>query len=186
MSGWSLAAILLWLLVGLGSLGVWFTRWEPVRRQLIRTPVLIAITVAVPLLTGGVAGLAAHGPPTQAPGSWLAVGTAAFAALVSGGALTSAVLRLADASSRAGTARVQPTVLRGGAWIGALERLALLGTLLSGWPEGLAAIVAVKAFARYPELQAGQGTGAIERFIIGTFTSLGWAALCAGIVQLLI
>ena len=75
-------------------------------------------------------------------------------------------------------------MLRGGAWIGALERLATLGTLLAGWPEGLVAIVAVKAFARYPELSTGQATGAIERFIIGTFTSLGWAAVCAGIATI--
>ena len=60
-------------------------------------------------------------------------------------------------------------------------RLALLGTLVVGWPEGLAVIVAVKGLARYPELRmaSGTGTGANERFIIGTFASLGWAATCA-------
>ena len=90
------------------------------------------------------------------------------------------VLALADGSSRSGGPRVQRTILRGGTWIGALERLALTATLVAGWPEGLAAIVAVKAFARYPELKSGQNSGAIERFIIGTFASLGWAAACAG------
>ena len=82
--------------------------------------------------------------------------------------------------------RVQATVLRGGAWIGVLERLALFATLLAGFPVGMAAIVAVKAFARYPELKTAQATGAIERFIIGTFASLGWAALCTGVVRVLL
>jgi F0F1-type ATP synthase membrane subunit c/vacuolar-type H+-ATPase subunit K len=77
-------------------------------------------------------------------------------------------------------------VLRGGAWIGVLERLSLFGTLLAAFPMGLVAIVAVKAFARYPELKTAQATGAIERFIIGTFASLGWAAVCVGLVEVVV
>lgn len=61
----------------------------------------------------------------------------------------------------------------------------MTATVVAGWPEGVVAIVAVKAFARYPELQAGQSSGATERFIIGTFTSLGWAAACAGVALVL-
>ena len=112
-------------------------------------------------------------------------GVGAIAAVLTRRCRGAVVLGLADASSRSGSARVQRTILRGGAWIGALERLALLGTMLAGWPEGIVGIVAVKAFARYPELKTGQATGAIERFIIGTFASLGWAAVCAGIVMIL-
>ena len=136
------------------------------------------------LVTGAVAVLASLGGSVGAPWSWLAGSVAVAAAVVTGGATTLTVLALADASTRPGTTRVQRTVLRGGAWIGALERLATLGTLLAGWPEGLVAIVAVKAFARYPELSTGQATGAIERFIIGTSTSLGSAAVCAGIATI--
>ena len=86
--------------------------------------------------------------------------------------------------SRSASARVQRDVLRGGAWIGALERLALLGTLIAGWPEGAAVIVAVKGLARYPELRSATaiGTGANERFIIGTLASLGWAAATAWVL----
>jgi hypothetical protein len=72
-------------------------------------------------------------------------------------------------------------VLRGGAWIGALERTAITATLLAGWPEGLAVVLAVKGLGRYPELRQ---PGAAERFIIGTFTSVLWAAACAGVVAL--
>ncbi|MDF1602738.1 hypothetical protein [Nocardioides sp. YIM 152315] len=78
-------------------------------------------------------------------------------------------------------------VLRGGAWIGALERLATFATLVAGWPEGLAVVLALKGLGRYPELRAaedGVRTGAAERFIIGTFTSVLWACAAAGVVAL--
>lgn len=70
-------------------------------------------------------------------------------------------------------------VLRGGAWIGALERFAVFLALAARWPEGLAVVLAVKGLGRYPELRTASGTGAAERFIIGSLVSLGWAALCA-------
>ena len=45
------------------------------------------------------------------------------------------------------------SVLRGGAWIGYLERGAVAATLLAGFPEGLALVLAVKGVGRYPELR---------------------------------
>jgi hypothetical protein len=72
--------------------------------------------------------------------------------------------------------------LRGGLWIGALERAAVAVCLLIGQPGGLALIVAVKGLGRYPELRA---TGAAERFIIGTFASFLWAGAAAGVALLL-
>ncbi|SDQ46402.1 hypothetical protein [Quadrisphaera sp. DSM 44207] len=74
-------------------------------------------------------------------------------------------------------------VLRGGAVIGVLERLAVAGALLAGAAEGVALVVAVKALGRYPELRAA---GASERFIIGTLASLLWAAAAAGTGLLLL
>jgi hypothetical protein len=145
------------------------------------------------LLLGGhvlvmvaVAWLFAVSGPVPPPWSWLAAGVGAVAALTCGNVLVLAIFGLADAAARPSAPRVQRTILRGGTLIGALERLAMLGTLLAGWPEGIAAIIAIKAFARYPELRAGQGTGATERFIIGTFASLGWAGVCAGLVMILL
>jgi hypothetical protein len=70
-------------------------------------------------------------------------------------------------------------VLRGGAWIGALERIAVFAALVARWPEGIAIVLAVKGLGRYPELRAGRNPGLAERFIIGTLVSVLWAALCA-------
>lgn len=70
-------------------------------------------------------------------------------------------------------------VLRGGAWIGFLERMAISGTLLAGWPEGMAVVLAVKGLGRYSEL--GAHSGAAERFILGTFASVLWAAAVTGV-----
>ncbi|MGZ4589316.1 MAG: hypothetical protein ACXV2H_03430 [Actinomycetes bacterium] len=80
------------------------------------------------------------------------------------------------------------TVLRGGAWIGYLERSAIAATLLAGWPEGMALVLAVKGVGRYPELKepAPGGSSAPEAFIIGTLVSVLWAAAAAGTATLLI
>jgi hypothetical protein len=75
-------------------------------------------------------------------------------------------------------------VLRGGAWIGALERLAVYVALVAGWAPGLAVVLAVKGLGRYPELRNQEDTGVAERFIIGTFTSVLWAVACAGVALL--
>lgn len=72
------------------------------------------------------------------------------------------------------------TTLRGGAWIGRLERAAVFATLVAGYPAGLAVAVALKGLARYPELKATT-SGAAERFIIGTFVSVLFAAVCSGL-----
>lgn len=60
-------------------------------------------------------------------------------------------------------------LLRGGLWVGILERLAITGALIVHHPELIAVVVAVKGLGRYPELQ--QAGGASERFIIGTLAS---------------
>jgi hypothetical protein len=72
-------------------------------------------------------------------------------------------------------------VLRGGLTIGVLERLAVAGTILAGFPEGLAVVVAIKGIGRFSELASSE---ARERFIIGTFASLIWACACAILVHL--
>jgi hypothetical protein len=74
-------------------------------------------------------------------------------------------------------------LLRGGAVIGVLERAAVAVTLLAGWPEGLAVVLAVKGLARYPELREAR---AGEQFIIGTFTSVLWAVGCWAVVRALL
>ena len=127
----------------------------------------------------------------------LLVVAAMLVAVAGGGPLTVAVLRSVSArtdlnepgqheaddghGTRGGDVVAAAEALRGGAWIGALERIAVAATLIAGWPEGLAVVLAVKGLGRYPELRR---PGAAERFIIGTFTSVLWAAGAAGVVAL--
>lgn len=72
-------------------------------------------------------------------------------------------------------------VLRGGTWIGYLERLAVVGAIVVGHVEIVAAVIAIKGLGRFSELDAPE---ARERFIIGTLVSMTWAALCAALIVL--
>ena len=77
-------------------------------------------------------------------------------------------------------------LLRGGLWIGYLERLGIVTAILTGYPAGIAVIL-----ARYAELKSQptpgteaqeaneESSAAIEQFIIGTMTSALWAVLLA-------
>jgi hypothetical protein len=108
-----------------------------------------------------------------------------------GAPLTALVLRVAARSADAGepapadddperTGGDGPTgphaqeVLRGGTWIGVLERLAVAGCVVAGYPGGIAFVIAIKGLGRFPELRDHPGVS--ERFVIGTFASLLWAA----------
>lgn len=117
-------------------------------------------------------------------------------AVAGGGPATVAVFRLVDGelpTPDRDSVEAAGEVLRGGAWIGALERAAVFATVVSGWPEGLAIVLALKGLARYPELRGPAGMagqplpdvvvphGVAERFIIGTFVSVLWALACAGV-----
>jgi hypothetical protein len=72
-------------------------------------------------------------------------------------------------------------VLRGGTWIGYLERLAVIGAIAVGHVEIIAAVIAIKGLGRFSELDAPE---ARERFIIGTLVSMTWAALCGALIVL--
>jgi len=102
---------------------------------------------------------------------------AAVLAVAGGGLVTTQVFSFVEDPERVQSAGA---VLRGGAWIGALERLAVFVSLVAGWAPGLAIVLAVKGLGRYPELRNQDDTGVAERFIIGTFTSVLWAVACAG------
>ncbi|MGN6742833.1 MAG: hypothetical protein ACTHJL_05980, partial [Amnibacterium sp.] len=72
-------------------------------------------------------------------------------------------------------------LLRGGEVIGLLERLAVAGAIVAGFPEALAVIIAIKGVGRFTELE----TGAVrERFIVGTLASWIWAVAAAALVLL--
>ncbi len=74
-------------------------------------------------------------------------------------------------------------IMRGGAIIGVLERLAVCVAILAGQPVAIAYVVAIKGLGRFAELK--ETPVAAERFIIGTLTSMLWAAGVAALTKVL-
>jgi len=176
------------------SLATALLSWRPTGRW-----VFVPFTVA--LL--GAAAVVAAVAPTVAHGRvalTVLVAVAGALAVAGGGPLTARVFDVVDQRERSGatpetgstgstgsarSVTAAESVLRGGAWIGALERLAVFAGLAAGFPEGVAVVLALKGVGRFPDLKDDAGRGsATERFIIGTFTSVLWAAGCAGLVAL--
>ncbi|MHA6512605.1 hypothetical protein [Tessaracoccus sp. Z1128] len=74
--------------------------------------------------------------------------------------------------------------LPGGRWIGMLERLAVYACIVTQFPAGIAMVLAVKGLGRYADLATASESGTSrkgELFIIGTFASMLWAGLWAGV-----
>lgn len=67
------------------------------------------------------------------------------------------------------------TPLRGGRWIGRIERAAATLAFLAAYPAAIAIIVAIKGLGRYPEIR--KSPSASEKFVIGTLTSLTLSSL---------
>ena len=163
--------------------------------MIIATLVLLALTALVAVIPAGTG--VRRWLPTAAASALLAV--AAVLAIVAGPALgvghAAGTVLSVVAAALGGTATV-PTVfaiarrrrdstgddpvepLRGGLTIGVLERVAVAVSILAGWPEGIAIVLAVKGLARYPELRESHAS---EQFIIGTFASVLWALAAAGV-----
>jgi hypothetical protein len=74
------------------------------------------------------------------------------------------------------------TKLRGGRYIGAIERIIVAALILAGSADGAGLIIAAKGFIRLPEIrspgqvQAGLSDEIAEYFLIGTLTSVVIAA----------
>lgn len=147
-----------------------------------RRPVVAGAAMALLLTATGAVAWAA-GESSDAVAGAAAV-LAVVTAVTGGSPVATGVLHAADPAAVGVSGGPQdPDILRGGAWIGALERAAIAGALLAGWPEGLAVVVAVKGLGRFSELRAS--SAASERFIVGTLASVLWAAACAGVAVLL-
>ena len=183
-------------------------------RRVVRDPVLPVAVLAAALLAAGAATAAA----ADDSDGWQRAAAAVLGVLVAvtaGSHVVRAVFRLTRREYRlvrAGQPAREPasttpgaaaggdsggleleapgSVLKGGAWIGYLERGAVAATLLAAFPEGLALVLAVKGVGRYSELRdsgraGGLGSDAPEEFIIGTLASMLWAAAAAGTATLL-
>lgn len=148
-----------------------------------------AAVVAMVLGTA-VLGLAAAVPGPLSDGAdllaWLLPVVLTPVGVLGGGPVTAGVLHLADRDD-AGQVERAAAVLRGGAWIGVFERTGVFAALVTGWPEGIAVVLGLKGLGRYSELRSESGAaptgGVAERFIIGTFCSVLWAAGAAGMLM---
>jgi hypothetical protein len=170
----SIAVLVLLGALGLGGAGL-SLRGERLRGPLGAVLLVTVLTVAAALAWR--VGRVGSGVATT--GLLLAVAAAALG----GGPVVTAVLRAADPGAGPERRRASdPEVLRGGAWIGVLERTVVAATVLAGWQEGLAVLIAVKGLGRFNELKAPV---AAERFIIGTLASGLWALACVGVAVLL-
>jgi hypothetical protein len=140
-----------------------------------------AVGLAVLLAVAGALAWAGGDAPTRVVE--VAAVAAVLAAVAGGGPVATAVLRAADPAAVGVSGGPQdPAILRGGAWIGFLERAAVAVTLLAGSADGIVVVLAVKGLGRYAELRA---PAAAERFILGTLASALWAAACVGVAVLL-
>jgi hypothetical protein len=146
--------------------------------RVIWPPFSLVVLLAALAVAGGAPEIAFDTEATTA----LAVGLAVVLAVIGGGPVTALLFGLVDREdSTDDSIEAAAATLRGGLWIGLLERGAVFAALVAGFPEGVAIALAVKGLGRYPELRA---PGAAERFIIGTFASVLWASACAGVILL--
>ncbi|MDI9913822.1 hypothetical protein [Rhodococcus sp. IEGM 1379] len=147
----------------------------------IQIPEWASATVSLPAL--GVAALAAA---RTMPVTGFALGATlvlcVLAAATAGAPIVLATFKIARRQPD-GSPAPNAGPLRGGRVIGVLERVAVAVSILAGWPEGIAIVLAVKGLARYPELREPHAS---EQFIIGTFASVLWAIAVCGTGKALI
>jgi len=164
------------LLAVLVVAGAVLTPRSDTRRSALGAALLVFVLAAAAGLALGVGRV---GDWVETCAALLAVGASALG----GGPVATAVLHAADPDHGvAGRRPSDPEVLRGGTWIGVLERTAIAATVLIGFAEGLAVLIAVKGLGRFNELKAPVAS---ERFIIGTLASGLWALACVGVAVLL-
>lgn len=159
--------LLILVVVALVPVALAWAEWHRVLSALAAT-ILLAVAVVVRVTS-------------EVSGDQDVLGLVAAVLAVAGGSVvTTAVFDVIDERSTDDESlEAAGHILRGGTWVGALERLAVYGSLVAGIPSGVALTLAVKGLGRYPELRSGDRPATAERFIIGTLVSVLWAALCA-------
>jgi hypothetical protein len=175
------------VVVGLGVAAAGVTLRVP-RRWLV-------IAAAAAIVVGIVATVLPHGRPFPAVSVILGLAVLALSVLGGGPAVLFVLAIASKGSVREGhhggivvdRAVQEPNgefvrgeVLRGGTVIGVFERIATTATIMAGFPEAIAVIVAIKSVGRFTELDVAE---ARERFIIGTLVSLVWAAACGALFK---
>ena len=75
-------------------------------------------------------------------------------------------------------------ILRGGAWIGVLERAAVYAAIVGGLARGHRHRAGRQEPRPLPRAAGRHSSAAAERFIIGTFVSTLFACACAGVALL--
>jgi hypothetical protein len=167
------------VVLAVASLAFGALAWSPRVRDAF-APVCVVLLAAAAVVASLAPELASGRVATT-----LLVSVAGALSVAGGGPVTTRVFDVVDRdSTEESTIDRAGAILRGGAWIGALERLAVFAGLSAGFPEGVAVVLALKGVGRYPDLRDDGSGAATERFIIGTFTSVLWAAACAGLVAL--
>ncbi|MGF2950410.1 hypothetical protein [Microbacterium alcoholitolerans] len=135
-------------------------------------PPLTPPTIGIPLTALGIAAATIGGNPFTRRALDIATGKR-VRETEDGGILIVASQNADPAHARA--------LMRGGTVIGYLERICTVVAIAVGFPEAIAAIIAVKGIGRFPELAESE---ARERFIIGTLASLLWAGAIGTIIRL--
>lgn len=175
---------------GLGALSV-VTFLLSLRADVVTGPRPMAVLVVV-ALTGAWAVtwfVAQSTVPVPGVATTAALSALVVATVLGGGPFSTGVIRLADPNPRVPESvrtlmtesgpTVQPSpatpdLLRGGALVGVLERAGIVASLLIGFPEGVAVVLAIKGLGRFGELRI---PSAPERFIVGSLASVLWALL---------
>jgi len=182
--GWISLATVVVVLVGVALSVIAMARHKP----WLAVPSAVAILVII-FCSAQITGLADDASPL-AP---VVIASIVAASVVAGSPLVALILQLAtNDRSRPGVhggilvasldeKLPAKEVLRGGATVGYLERVALIGSVLAGQAAAVAVIVAIKGLGRFSELESAE---ARERFIIGTLASLIWAGGCAAAASL--
>lgn len=189
VSGAGLPVTLAALATALGAAGIWHAL-APARRPVWRTAAVGAVVVlAVAEHTGGLAG-----PATPSGLTLLAAG---LVLLETANRVTRDVLDLAGRPSGEMTEGDPDAAdgpgLRGGRFIGPMERLLMAALGLMGAWQAVAAIMAAKGIVRFPEIaqdaraqdpKGGPAGASAEEFLIGSLASWTLAAGAGVLVHL--
>lgn len=190
------------LVVGLGVGWAWWglSFWQACGGILLALPWLLPVSSNWLLfgkwaLLSGALALQAHLLPPTTALPHLVVGLGVLfllslpanelvTALLAAARGTSAPTPLPSTPPTGAPLELPPAVgLRGGRWIGVLERILLLLLAGAGAHAAVAALVAAKGVIRFPEISADKSGAKAEEFLIGSLASWTLAVLGALLVH---